>query len=494
MSDLSFPEIAAPVEAPRTDVATAAIASLDLQKLDLTDLALAQFGDWRAAVAMTRANLSTLAIDLSTQAKVDDAKSLRHRLINVPRAEARKVAKELKSKLAKVSKDIGAAEDTIVAAWDGAEALITPQIEKRQAELDAEKAERQRAEAARVQMHQENIAKIRAYLPYCQQPGFTAERIASGIDFLRSQSYGPEWEEFQVPAANAQCETLEAMRQLHAQVLGREQEAARQEAIRLENERQAEANRIEAKRIADEAAEIRRQAAELAAQRAESERIVREAEDALVASLHANSRRIEGRAVAYVEKAIASFETAARDWEADERARVREAVREGRSYLAAQLSAAVNTARAEAHAEAAAAVGVVAAPGQYPPAEDYTDPDPDAATLLPGEPVETVDRDDALTAMEQVQGAQVPQAATPGASVEGAPLPPLPTAPAPTPVPPTLTLGQICERLAPLKLDAAGLIGLGFERQQRPGSAAHFLASDWPSIKAAIVRHVEGLA
>lgn len=485
MSDLSFPEIAAPVEAPRTDVATAAIASLDLQKLDLTDLALAQFGDWRAAVAMTRANLSTLAIDLSTQAKVDDAKSLRHRLINVPRAEARKVAKELKSKLAKVSKDIGAAEETIVAAWDGAEALITPQIEKRQAELDAEKAERQRAEAARVQMHQERMATMGAYLTACQAPGMTAERIARGMAMLEAAAIGPDWEEFQVQAADLQCRTLEAMRQLHAQALGREQEAARQEAIRLENERQAEANRIEAKRIADEAAEIRRQAAELAAakeaaaaeQRAEAVlRVTTAAFDVAVVkngheratALHEAFLQAYGEPRTWSDDAVGTYEY--------------------------QMRALVPRVTAEARAEAAAAVGVVAAPGQYPPAEDYTDPDPDAATLLPGEPVETVDRDDALTAMEQVQGAQVPQAATPGASVEGAPLPPLPTAPAPTPVPPTLTLGQICERLAPLKLDAAGLIGLGFERQQRPGSAAHFLASDWPSIKAAIVRHVEGLA
>ena len=110
---LEFPPIAAP--ALRTEVATAAAGALDLEKINLTDLALAKFGDWRGAVAAVKANLGSLALDLSTQARVNDAKSLRERLINVPRAEARKVSKALKSRLAATSKDVGAAEDQIVA-------------------------------------------------------------------------------------------------------------------------------------------------------------------------------------------------------------------------------------------------------------------------------------------------------------------------------------------------------------------------------------------
>ena len=78
---LEFPPIAAP--ALRTEVATAAAGALDLEKINLTDLALAKFGDWRGAVAAVKANLGSLALDLSTQARVNDAKSLRERLINV---------------------------------------------------------------------------------------------------------------------------------------------------------------------------------------------------------------------------------------------------------------------------------------------------------------------------------------------------------------------------------------------------------------------------
>lgn len=95
------------LDAPRTDVAKAASTAVDLKKVDLTDVALAQFGPWREDVAGTVANIATLALDLSNQARIDEAKSLRHRLINLPMADIRKVSKALKSKLTKVSKSVG---------------------------------------------------------------------------------------------------------------------------------------------------------------------------------------------------------------------------------------------------------------------------------------------------------------------------------------------------------------------------------------------------
>lgn len=268
---LEFPTIAAPAE-PRTEVATAAATVVDLERIDLKKLALARFGDWRAALDATTENLNTLVLDLSTAAKCKEARGLRQRLIGDPLTGARKVAADTKSKMAATSKAVGAELDTIESEYEKADALILPKIVAREQELEAERQEKARIEAERVAKHQESIAKIRAYLPHCQQPGMTSERIATGIAALASQTYGQEWQEFQVPAANAQCETLEAMRQLHAQVLGREQEVARQEAIRLENERQAKALAEERARIEAEAAAIRREAAELAAAK-EAQRI-----------------------------------------------------------------------------------------------------------------------------------------------------------------------------------------------------------------------------
>ena len=233
---LEFPEIAAPAE-PRTEVATAAAAALDLERLDLTKIALAGFGDWRGALASTTANLGSLALDLTTAAKCKEARTLRQRLIGTPVAEARKTATAIKSKMASTSKAVGAELEAIEAAYEGCDILILPKIEAREAELEAERQEKARLEAERVAKHQQGIATIRAYLAHCQQPGMTAERIAKGIEALQAQAYGAEWEEFASPAVIAQTETLETLRSMYNIALQREQEAAERERQRLENER-----------------------------------------------------------------------------------------------------------------------------------------------------------------------------------------------------------------------------------------------------------------
>jgi len=264
---LDFP----PIEAtPRTAVATAAATAVDLTKIDLADVALAQFGDWRTTVTQTSERLRDVAWDLKTPKGFADIKDQRNKLTKIPAADANKTADALVSKLTAVSKRVRTEQAVIVEAYKTLGAPLTALIDARQAELDEEarKAEEARAaaaavEAARKAAHEAKIATIRAYLTRCQEPGMTSLRVANGIQHLQAQTFGPEWEEYAVPAANAQCETLEAMRQLQAQLLGREQEAARQEAIRLENERVAAELAQERARIEAEAAEIRRRAAAL---------------------------------------------------------------------------------------------------------------------------------------------------------------------------------------------------------------------------------------
>mgnify|MGYP003439669714 CR=1 FL=1 len=199
---------------PRTEVATAAATALDLERIDLTKIALAKFGDWLGDVSAVTANLNTMVLDLSTAAKCKEARSLRQRLIGTPVADARKIAAGIKSKMAATSKAVGAELEIIEQAYDKADALILPKIEAREQELEAERQEKARIEAERVRVLKERMATIGAYLTACQAPGMTAARIEKGIELLKQQTFGPEWEEFQVPAANAQCETLEAMRQI----------------------------------------------------------------------------------------------------------------------------------------------------------------------------------------------------------------------------------------------------------------------------------------
>lgn len=226
-----------------------------------------------------------------------------------PRLEVEKARKAAKAPVLALGKAIdtfaGGLEDRLSAGEKHYKAQIDAE-DARAAEVARLAAE---AEAQRVAEIREHITVIRGYLAHCEQLGMTSERIANGIAALESLviDHGT-YAEFEHEALKARDDTLAAMWRLHTQAAGREQEAARQEAIRLENERIAAELKAERERIAAEAAAIRRQAEELAAQRAESERMERLAE-------------------------------------------------ERRARLAA-----------EAQAEAAAAVGVVAAPGQYPPA------------------------------------------------------------------------------------------------------------------------------
>lgn len=268
-----FPRIEVPDDMPAaiTPVAAAASTALDLRKIDLTDVALAQFGDWRAEVAAVKANLSTLALDLTTQSKVDEAKSLRWRLIGIPRAAARSTSKTLKSTIAKVSKAIGATEDAIVLAYDEAESLITPHIDARQAELDAEKereraakAEAARLEAERVQRHKDGITTLEGYVARGQ--GKTAEQLAAGIAFVEKIRIDPDhWQEFTAAANATLAEALDKLRAMHADAKAREDQAAEVERLRVLAEQQA---------------------AELAALRkAEADRLARIAENERLAAL-----------------------------------------------------------------------------------------------------------------------------------------------------------------------------------------------------------------
>lgn len=242
----------APVE---TAVAQAA-AALDLTRVDLRDVALAQFGDWQAEVDAAKQHFSTLVVEMPTQAKVDEYKSMRQRWINAPLAKARATSKALKSKLTTVSRDVGVRLDEIEVGWAAVDKLITPQIDARQAELDAEREAKAQAEAARKQAHLDKIAGVRAYLVHAQ--GLPSERISKGIELVEAMAFGDDCEEFLSQYEAAKAETLDAMRRLLADVKAREDA----EAQRLENERMAVELERQRQELAAQAAEIARQKAE----------------------------------------------------------------------------------------------------------------------------------------------------------------------------------------------------------------------------------------
>lgn len=269
METLEFPEIHSPAPGPapatRHEVAVAASQAIDLAKIDLKDVALAQFGDWQAQVQAAKGAFTNVVQDLSTQAKIEEVKSTRWRLIGQPRADARKVAAALKSKLASVSKAIGTELETAVKAFDAAEVLITPQIEAAEAKLAAEKAEKDRIENARKQKHLDNIAVIASYVD--QAAGLPIDRIEKGIAYVQGIDVSAQvFEEFAARAAEQKQVTIERMQQMVVDLRAK----AAAEALRLENERIAAELAEQRRLMAEQQAEIERQrkALEAAQQRA----------------------------------------------------------------------------------------------------------------------------------------------------------------------------------------------------------------------------------
>lgn len=286
--ELEFPDIVAPAaaEPARTQVAAAAASAIDLRKVDITDVALAQFGDWQADVAKARAAVTNVAWDLTTAKGFADIKSARNVHTKLPRADANKTADALVSKLTAVNKAVRARQALIVQAYDALAEPLSALIDARQAELDAQAA----AEAERKATHEAGIATIAGYVELAR--GKDAAGIAKGIAYVQALVINPAaWQEFAERAEATRTATLASLETLHAQAVSREAEAARVELQRQENERAAQELERQRAAIAAEAAEVRRQAQALEdakrRQRESDEAAARKAEDARVAALNA---------------------------------------------------------------------------------------------------------------------------------------------------------------------------------------------------------------
>lgn len=254
MSELDFPELDTAAPVASTAVAEQPAGAVDLTKLDLQVVALAQFNASHAAAKTAREKLDGVVHDLSTPTKLADAKSLRHRLIGQPLAEARKVSAGLKSKLTAVSRAVGAELESVEAAFQKADALISPQIAKREEDLAEERRIAEQKEAARVQAHRDNLAKLAGYVEFAR--GLPSGRIADGIAKVSAISIEKDaWEDFYEQALKQKADTLASMQKLHDDALADEERARAAAALKAEEER-----------LAAERAEIERQKAELAAQ------------------------------------------------------------------------------------------------------------------------------------------------------------------------------------------------------------------------------------
>jgi len=267
------PPVAAPVPAPvAPPAASTAVATV---APSIKDTVLAQFKEAETAICALAEKYRAVAFDVTTTKGMNEAKAARLELREKGRFAVQRAEKAVKADVNDLKRVMADEVDRLVAIVQPVEDAIDAQIKAEEERKAREKAERDRIEAERIAGHQERMAKISNYLTHCQQYGMTAARIQVGIDKLAAATFGPDWQEFAVPAADLQCKTLEAMRALHAQAVEREAEAVRLEQQREEQERMALAQ-AEAQRQLDEAAEALRlqqeyvahQAAELEAARA----------------------------------------------------------------------------------------------------------------------------------------------------------------------------------------------------------------------------------
>lgn len=258
---LNFPEIS---DAPHaTALAVPTIKDATLAPFTRTEAALRLVAEkWRAVV---------FAVD--TAKGLADAKAARNELRESGRYAVQRAEKRVKDEVNDLKRAVADEAERLIAIVKPVEDAIDAQIAVREAVLAAEKAERDRIEAARVAKHRAGIETIRGYVAQAQ--GRTAAEIRAAIATLQGLRIGMEWQEFEVEAAGARGHTLTALTELHNATKVREEEAARIEAQRIEQARVAAEQAERQRHLNEQAAALKLQAEQLAASRAEAERLER---------------------------------------------------------------------------------------------------------------------------------------------------------------------------------------------------------------------------
>ena len=227
------------------------------------DTVVVQYSKTEAALSDLRGKYKGVAYDLTTTKGDKEARAARLELITL-RTSLEKKRKEFKAPALEFGKKIDSEAARITIEILELENPIDQQIKADEFRRAAEKAERERIEAARVQALRDKIAAIWALVDKCH--GISSERIAKGIAQVEQIDTSPVvFAEYSNDAERTRAETLKAMRGMHEKAIEREAESARVEAQRVENERVAEEQRKQAKALADQQAAIDKAAAELKA-------------------------------------------------------------------------------------------------------------------------------------------------------------------------------------------------------------------------------------
>lgn len=165
---------------------------------------------------------------------------------------------------------VEAEADRLIGITKPREDEIDALVKAREEELAAEKAERERIEAQRIAGHRARIDKLRGYI--AQAAGKTSEQIGKAAQAVADLSITRDLcEEFEAETLLVRAEVFSSLEVLRDEAKAREDEAARVEAQRIENERTAAELEARSRRMIEEAAALRREREALEAEQAKAQ-------------------------------------------------------------------------------------------------------------------------------------------------------------------------------------------------------------------------------
>ena len=333
----------------------AEVASEVVDRAEVRDgKAIVRYDRTAQALAELKARFAGAKFDCTTTAGDKAARAARKELVELRTSLDRKRA-EFKAPALAFGKAIDSEAKRLTAEIEALEEPIDAQIKADEARREAEKQAKAEAEARRIAAIQERIAEIRgAVAAAAHSPSALIAEHLADVERLPADH---TFEEFEPAAKAAKEETLAALRRMHGAALQAEAEAARVAAER------AELERLRAEAAAREKAERERIAAEQAAERAKlaeeraaieaREKALREEQARLDAAAAAERKRLDE--IAAAARAEADREAReAREAEEQRLAEERAALQRQQAEEAARIAAQ----RAEAErveAEAAAA-------------------------------------------------------------------------------------------------------------------------------------------
>ena len=264
METLTFPPIEGIEDAQSAPVEIAAEV-IDFAEIKAGNV-LVKYNRTEAALRDLRSRFAGAKFDLTTTKGDKAARAARLEFVTL-RTSLEKMRKELKTPALEFGKKIDAEAQRITAEIKALEDPIDAQIKADETRRENERLEAARIEADRKAKHEASIARIRGFVD--QAKGLSSERIAKGRAAASLITIGDDFQEFKGQAITALNETLAALQSMHDEAKAREDEAARLEAQRIENERIAAEQAEQKRKLDEQALEIAERLRKLAEQEAE---------------------------------------------------------------------------------------------------------------------------------------------------------------------------------------------------------------------------------